>query len=355
MQRDLPPLPPTQPSVTPTIGYYVHHHGHGHRHRALAIARACGTEVTGLSTQDAPTGWPGRWLRLADDATPAPVGDVTAHGRLHHVPDHHPGLRARMAAVGAWIAAEQPALLVADVSVEIALLARLHGVPVVSMGMPGRREDAAHHLGYGVSDLVVGPWPAAAGAILSTGDLDLGDRLVPVGAISRYAAQTAPAPVRAGHVLALSGSGGTTVTAQDIADARTHTPGWTWDQLGPAGRWVEDPWPLLCTAEVVVSHGGQNAVAEIAAARRPAVVIPQDRPFDEQRHTGRALTALGLPAVVLDQWPDAEAWPAVLERAAALDGSDWGRWDDGGGPRRAAELLSRHAASPGPRRVEVPA
>lgn len=351
VQRALVPLPHAPPSVTPRIGYYVHHHGHGHRHRALAIARVCGTEITGLSTQPAPTGWPGPWRRLPDDAVPSPVGDVTAHGRLHYAPDHHPGLRGRMAAISAWIAAERPTLLVADVSVEVALLARLHGVPVVSMGMPGCREDAAHHLGFGVSDLVVGPWPAEAVGLMTTGTLDLSDRLVPVGAISRYAAQTSPAPVRPGHVVSLSGSGGTAVTGRDVADARTHTPGWTWDQLGPAGRWVDDPWPLLCAAEVVVSHGGQNAVAEIAAARRPAVVIPQDRPFDEQRHTGRTLTALGLPAVVLDRWPGPADWPPLLERAAALDGADWRRWDDGGGPRRAAEIFSRLAASSGDKRV----
>lgn len=354
MLRDPAPLPHDRPPVTAgRIGYYVHHHGHGHRHRALAIARACAAEVTGLSTQPAPAGWPGPWLQLPDDATPPAVGDVTAHGQLHYVPDHHRGLRDRMAAVAAWIAAEQPRLLVADVSVEVALLARLHGVPVVSMGMPGERQDRAHRLGYGISDLVMGPWPAEAGPILTTGDLDLGARLVPVGAISRYPPQTTPAPVRRRHVLALSGSGGTAVTARDIEDARTQTPDWTWDQLGPAGRWVADPWPLLCAAEVVVSHGGQNAVAEIAAARRPAVVVPQDRPFDEQHHTARALTALGLPAVVLDRWPDADAWPGVLDRAARLDGADWARWDDGGGPRRAADLICRRAASEDPERREL--
>ncbi len=327
------------------IGYYVHHHGHGHRHRALATARAYGRGVTGLSTQAAPPGWPGDWLQLPDDDLPPAVGERTAHGLLHHVPDHHPGLRARMALLSAWCAANAPSLLVADVSVEVALLARLHGVPVVSMGMPGVRTDAAHHLGYGISDLVIGPWPAEAREVLATGHLDLDDRLVSVGAISRYPPQRDAAPVAHGRVLALSGSGGSSLTAADLGRARASTPGWTWDALGPAGRWVPDPWPLLCTAEVVVTHAGQNAVAEVAAARRPAVVVPQDRPFGEQHATGRALTELGLPAVVLDGWPEPGAWPGVLDRAAALDGSDWRRWNDGRGADRAAALLAGVAAS----------
>lgn len=37
------------------------------------------------------------------------------------------------------------------------------------------------------------------------------------------------------------------------------------------------------------AHGGQNALAEVAAARRPAVVVATQRPFNEQEHTRAAL------------------------------------------------------------------
>ncbi|MGI8458122.1 MAG: glycosyltransferase [Propionibacteriaceae bacterium] len=289
--------------------------------------------------------WPGEWVELADDAVPSPSGDLTAFGRLHYVPTDHRGLRKRMGAISSWISAVAPRVLVADVSVEVALLARLHGVPVVSMGMPGHRGDAAHRLGYDVSDLVVGPWPAEATPFLHPGGAR--ERLVEVGAISRYAPQQQRAEVVARSVLVLNGTGGSqagaltpgTLTAGVVAAAEAVSPGWSWSYLAGATHWVDDPWPQLCAAEVVVSHCGQNAVAEIAAARRPAVLVPGDRPFGEQHATAEALRALGLPAIVLDRWPAADRWPDLLERAAELDGADWARWNDGRGAGRAADLL----------------
>ncbi|MCM3439167.1 hypothetical protein M3620_10580, partial [Rothia dentocariosa] len=115
----------------PVIGYYVHHQGSGHAHRALSIARACEVPVTGLSTAPPPSGWPGRWVTLADDAAPGPLEDQDAGGRLHYVPVGNAGLRSRMSAISTWIEQEQPALMMVDVSVEVAALSRLHGVPVV--------------------------------------------------------------------------------------------------------------------------------------------------------------------------------------------------------------------------------
>jgi hypothetical protein len=72
-------------------------------------------------------------------------------------------------------------------------------------------------------------------------------------------------------VVVVNGTGGRGSSAADVAAARLATPGWEWVHLDRAhGTWVDDPWPLLCSASVVVSHAGQNLIAEIAAARRPA-------------------------------------------------------------------------------------
>jgi len=60
-----------------------------------------------------------------------------------------------------------------------------------------------------------------------------------------------------------------------------------------------------------VTHAGQSAIADVAAAQRPAVIIPQPRPFDEQRATARVLRQYRL-AVVSRHWPDQRAWPALL-------------------------------------------
>ena len=91
------------------------------------------------------------------------MADVTAHGHLHWTPLLHDGTRSRAAALSAWLDAARPDLLVVDVSVEVLLLARLHGVPAVGVVLPGRRDDRAHLLGFGVAEALVGFWPRTAG------------------------------------------------------------------------------------------------------------------------------------------------------------------------------------------------
>jgi hypothetical protein len=111
-------------------------------------------------------------------------------------------------------------------------------------------------------------------------------------------------------------------------------------------------WAALCGADVVVTHGGQNAVAEVAAARAPAVVVAGPRPFDEQHHTVAALRDAGL-AVGLDGWPDPEHWPRLLRQAVRIGGHGWHRWSHGDGGARAARFLDVLAARHRPADVPV--
>ena len=343
------------------IGYYIHHHGSGHLHRALTIQRQAEASITGLSTLARPSGWRGDWLQLPDDADPDlddssdDSGDPTAAGRLHYVPLHHPGLRRRMRMLSQWIDRYEPAAIVVDVSVEVALLARLHGVPVITMAQPGVRDDPAHSLGYAISAAVLAPWPAGPSGLWQVA---APTPLVHLGAISRFSPVTSDRPVVERRVVVLNGTGGTSL-GPGVRTASAASPEWEWVILDRiAGTWVDDPWPLLCSADVIVSHCGQNAVAEIAAARRPAILIPQDRPFGEQRALGAALPAMpGAPTIVLDSWPDADRWPGLLAQAAALDGAQWSAWNDGEGAARAADYLDdvdRHARST-PADFKIPA
>jgi hypothetical protein len=100
------------------------------------------------------------------------------------------------------------------------------------------------------------------------------------------------------------------------------------------------PLALLQEADVVVTHAGQNAVAEVAAARRPAVLVPQAAPtvssWRRPRHRrGAAGGGRGRLA-------GAGAVGGVLDEASALDPAA-GAWSDGGGAARAAALLDEAA------------
>lgn len=329
------------------IGYYVHHQGDGHLLRAGTIAAALDDELTVLSSRRRPNDWATEWIGLPrdDGEVDRDTDDVTASGTLHWAPVGHGGLRRRMAAVAAWIDTARPSAVVVDVSIEVAALVRLMGVPLVVVALPGVRDDDAHQLAYRLADAIVAPWPPGAGVL--AGGLSWRDKLHEVGAISRFAARTRAAAPSADRraVLVLSGRGGTTLTNQDLDAAREATPAWRWTVLGPPGRrWVLDPWPLLTSADVIVTHAGQNAVADVATARRPAVVIPQPRPHDEQLATARALERHAL-ATVVPRWPEPARWPQLLSAAQARSGAAWDAWSlNGAGAARAADVIASVAA-----------
>jgi hypothetical protein len=322
------------------IGYYIHHLGHGHMATARCIAAQLTDRVTGLSSLARPQDWPGDWLTLPRDDNGEAAIEPTAHGQLHWAPLGHPGLRDRMAAIAGWIQRAAPSVLAVDVSVEVVALARLMGVPVVSMVLPGQRDDSAHRLGHTLAETLIGPWPAFLSADL-LGEDPAAARIRAVGSFSRFDGRIPESG--AGHrgpsALVLQGSGGSEVTARQLHETVAVTPDWEWTVLGgPTGPWVADPWPLLCRADVVVTHGGMNAIAEVAAARKPAVVVPQARPHGEQQATGRALARAGL-AVVTDGWPQPTSWPAVLRTALQLGGERWTAWSPGTGANDAAKII----------------
>jgi glycosyl transferase family 28 len=322
------------------IGYYVHHAGHGHLHRASAVARALGEPVTGFSSLPAPAGWPGPWIELDRDDGDDEDVERTARDRLHWVPVGHRGLRSRMAEIASWIRHVAPSVFVVDVSVEVTVLVRLHGIPVVTVAGPGERGDAAHRLGFDVADAIIGCWPPEAAGMLRGLPPAKLDRVHAVGALSRFPVAEArsrrPGPRR---VVLLSGTDGHVLEREDLEMARKETPQWDWTVLDPdLGSWVDAPYDALLDADVVVTHAGENALAEVAASRTPAVVVPQPRPHREQEVTAEVLWHGGWPAVVVDAWPR-QGWAERLEHADHLDGQDWASWCDGHAAERIAGVV----------------
>jgi len=328
------------------IGWYVHHHGAGHAQRLAAVAEHLRTPVTALSSAPRPAGWTQGWVQLErDDAEPVDRPSASARGALHWVPRHHAGLLGRSAALVRWLEEARPSLVVTDVSVEVTALVRLCGVPVVVAAMLGDRDDTPHRLGRDLAEALLAPWPAPRHP--RPDEQRARTPVVHVGAFSRFDGRpTSHESSEPGRVLVLWGSGGRDVSDDDLRAAVDATPGWTWEHLVPGSALATagprpDVWEALQRAEVVVVHGGHNAVAEVAAARRAAVVVAQERPFEEQVRRAELLRAEGL--VALDAWPAAREWPALLQRAREVGGAPWERWAPGDGARRAAAFLDEAA------------
>lgn len=322
------------------IGWYVHHHGRGHATRAAQIAQHLRQPVVGFSSLEAPEGWTGQWVHLPSDVVTQP-DDPTAGGVLHWAPLNHPGHRERMGLIAQWLR-NDITVMVVDVSVEVTLLSRLMGVPTAVLAMRGDRRDRPHEEGYDAATTLIAPWPGSAPE--PTWPQRWLDKTHHVGALSRFD-ERAALPQTSGkrRVLVLWGAGGTGVADADLRAAQDSTPEWEWLVRHPSLNSSPDVWADLEWADVVVTHAGQNAVAEVAAARRSAVVIAQPRPFAEQTATVAALRHLDC-CVALDGWPAPHQWPTLLAEASA--GTRWQRWSTGGGSQEAAAIINA-LAGPG--------
>lgn len=344
-------------SPRPRIGWYVHHHGNGHLTRFLAVRPHLDAEVTVFSSLAPPEPLPDRteWVRLAPDAAveEGPGGalldpreqDPEARGALHWAPLGHRGHRERLAEIARVAHAEFLDAFVVDVSVEVALFVRLLGVPVVVVSQPGERTDAPHRLAYRVADRILAPWDREA---VPSAALDAA--AAPVlwsGGISRFDGRERPAAPEERTALVL----GRTMPPEEehLRIAEAARGGWRLRFAGSSpSTWDPDPWRSITGSAVVVSASGQNSVADLAAAGARVVLIPQERPFAEQRAMGEAVRA-AVDAVVLDEWPADGELVATLERAAAT-APDWSVWRTEGAAARAARIIAgavRGGAGPG--------
>lgn len=346
------------------IGFYVHHHGRGHVTRAEAILPHLEHKASVFTSAEdvgALVSW-AEVVRLPSDAGGAmgPAARLDTPPALHYAPVGHAGLRQRMACLAAWAARAEPALLVVDVSAEVALFGRLCSLPVVVMRQHGARTDAAHTLAYRAAAGLLAPYPdwledpSAPSWVRS--------KTFYAGGFSRYDGRTlgrAAARRQLGWaeeeraVVVLGAGGGAGVPAEAVCAAAQAASAWRWVVLGAAAPeaappnmqgagWVGDPFPYLKAADVVAASAGHNSVMEVAAARTPLVCLPEHRPFGEQHSKARLLEVRGA-AHVLKAWPPAEAWPDLLARARAADPAPLRRLADGAGAARAAAYLDRTA------------
>jgi UDP-N-acetylglucosamine--N-acetylmuramyl-(pentapeptide) pyrophosphoryl-undecaprenol N-acetylglucosamine transferase len=333
------------------IGYYVHHQGIGHWQRARAIAAHLRHPCTLIGTFDAAQRAQAglQLLHLPDDKLDAPPTRPGAHpatAALHYAPPGAEALRQRAALLSGWIRDHRPALMVVDVSVEIVLLARLCGTPVVSFRLAGRRDDPPHLAAFEASEALIAPFPAE----LDEPELPgwVRERTVHAGLLAPSSSAQEPGTPR--RIAVVFGRGGSAMDPTLLLDAASATPGYHWQVAGlprPVGPvpanldilgWVDDPSPLLRQASLVIGGCGDGLLAEVAALGRRFICIPEPRPFAEQTVKAERLAAMAC-AITLPAWPDATAWPGILRDAEALDPARIAALHDGAAITRTAGFI----------------
>ena len=312
------------------IGYYVHHQGDGHRQRALEIAAAAPERFVLLGT-----GLKGRTGDIAcvdlEDDRPhkgdrfsgqdeAPVRPQA----LHYAPYHHADVRARTVRFAQWISDTKPALMVIDVSVEMAMLARLCATPVVYVRLAGDRSDPAHLDAFRGAEALLAPFHERLDGM---GAREVRDKT------QYFAPRRQPVSTRGSGVLVVHGRGGEPLDGARLALAAEATPDRLWTGVGAIepppvmppnlklAGWTDAIGDEIEKAEIIVGGAGDGLLNAVVSADKPFVCLPEPRAYNEQIAKAERLADLG-SAVVLAQWPHAHEWPGILQSALALSPAD---------------------------------
>jgi hypothetical protein len=326
------------------IGYFVHHQGRGHAVRCAAIASALQADreivifsarsdiFPALPPQARIVAIPSLFERGGDEALG--MDGYPTPSTLHCAPLGWPGIRHAMATMANWFAEANPALMVSDVSAEIAQFARICSVPHVCVLQHGNRGDPAHSAGYEGAVGLLAPfhaalaqpeWPDAMRAKLCFA-AGLGAVSAPVK--RREARRRTGLPEGERVILVVAGS--SLATAAIGVGARTF-PEARWVVIGRATRdwhatepanvdhrgWVENASDYIDGADLVISATGNTTCQQVLAAGRPWLAIPEWRYFDEQHRKAERLAAAGAATVRLHAPSSAGDWIAAIEEARA--------------------------------------
>lgn len=318
------------------IGVYVNNRGRGHLHRALPVMDALkdrGYDVTMFVSGH------------IDDALRPPDTQVV------HLPCQPDGddfaeelpLTARRAVVS-WLDQARPRAFWVDSSPAMSLAARMTGIPMVSTLSPGVREDEPHRLRVRAAQRLIAAWPPGVHQDTLEG---IENTVSEIGGVSRFEQRVRePRDHCRARVVHLNGSGtggdhrfwrAVRATVLDLEEA-------DWVEVGgPDGEWQEDPWPELCSADVVVTGAGQASVADAACADVPLVVVPARRPYGEQDATAAALGSTpGVTVLRYGDGPTAVGRAVCTQLTRCRDGESGGIrgwWGVDGAAARAAEVI----------------
>ena len=324
------------------FGYFVHHQGRGHAERCAAIANALPSTrpMTLFCARDdifPPLPPQVDIVRIPSlfEPTGAEEGSmdwVPTPETLHCAPLGWPGIRAAMATITGWFAANDPALMICDVSAEVAQLSRICSVPHVKILQHGDRGDAGHRAAYDGAVGLLAPFHA----VLAQPEWD--ERMLArtcfaggLGVDTRVAEREV-ARQRIGvepyeeMILVVAGGGGGGFAQAPLGVGARSRPASRWITIGPVQRdwhatepaniehrgWVDDAADHIAAADIVIASTGNTTCQQILAAGRPWLAVPEWRYFDEQHRKADALSRSGVACIRPHLPSSAHGWEQAI-------------------------------------------
>ena len=327
------------------IGYFVHHQGRGHAERCASLVNALPTEqevVIFCARDDI-------FPEMRDNTSVVKIPSlfersgqehegldmVATPDTMHCAPLGWPGIRRAMATMAAWFDAADPLMMICDVSAEVAQLCRICSVPHVKILQHGDRSDPGHRAAYDGAVGLLAPFasqlaqPDWTETMLGKTHFAGGLGLRTEAPLKDEARARLGLDARQKFALVLSGGGGSGWSSAPFGVAARALPEWTWITVGAMQvdwhgaessnlvhkGWIDTVSDHIAAADLVVSSTGNTTCAEVMAADRPWIVIPEWRYFDEQAEKARALARAGI-ALHLDHMPSsAGSWRIAVAEA----------------------------------------
>lgn len=323
------------------LGYYAHHHGSGHCRQIDKLAALLPTEarqqltVFTSVTSDAymfAAIDEAQVVRLpaederADDVLAGRAGQYWQPASLHYSPVGNSDIQQRSHKILDTIYQRRIDLMIIDVSVEVAMLCRAASVPYLYVRLPGLRDDEPHLNAFAGALALLAPYPRTLESTKTPEWISQKTLYLDFINTQQRDAQTYQDFIK--HLMQLitdkkalslmlsdkdkntsttitviKGYGGHQAIDAKLPELRQLLPHAFIISLGPIDEDkrhyvdiavdVSDVTPFIEHSDYLLMACGLNAVAQAYDYATPLVVLPDDRPHQEQEVMAEALIAQG--------------------------------------------------------------
>ncbi|MEN6669065.1 hypothetical protein AAJP47_01680 [Psychrobacter sp. B38] len=327
------------------IGYYAHHHGSGHcrqidklaallpadKRQQLTIFTSLPSEAYTFTHIDEQ-----QVVRLyaederTEDVLKGRAGKHWQPASLHYSPVGNTDIQKRSHQILSTIIQRDIDMMIIDVSVEVAMLCRAASVPYLYVRLPGVRDDIPHLEAFTGALALLAPYPRALEADMTpswvkqkTLYLDFinpvpSDRMSYEDFVktlttltnsetltnsdkAQNTQNTLSSPPQI--ITVIKGYGGHDAIDAKLPELRRLLPHAFIVSLGPIGdamrpyvdlaTHVKDVTPFMQHSDWLLMACGLNAVAQAYQYATPLVVLPDERPHQEQETMAQALITQG--------------------------------------------------------------
>ena len=323
------------------LGYYAHHHGSGHCRQIDKLAALLPTEARQqLTVFTSVTSEAYRFAAIdeaqvvrlpaederADDVLAGRAGQNWQPASLHYSPVGNSDIQQRSHKILDTIYQRRIDLMIIDVSVEVAMLCRAASVPYLYVRLPGIRDDVPHLNAFAGALALLAPYPRTLESTKTPEWISQKTLYLDFINTQQKNAQTYQDFIKdlmqlitdkkalslmlndkdkdtPTIVTVIKGYGGHQAIDAKLPELRQLLPHAFIISLGPIDEDkrhyvdiavdVSDVTPFIEHSDYLLMACGLNAVAQAYDYATPLVVLPDDRPHQEQEVMAEALIAQG--------------------------------------------------------------